>query len=454
MTRLLIVEDEKIQSEEIRKLLTRKGWDVDVAGSVPEATRKLAESSFAVVLADERLSGAPGSTLINHCGKARVVMMSAHYGSLDDGSVNDAVDRMKLGAVDYVRKPIDHDDLVVRLERAAAPTAPQVIAGMLPGDNVRMREVREMVCKVAVTDLSVLLLGEAGTGKRLVARAVHQQSSRRAGPFVIFRCAALDEDLAPSELFGHEAGAVRWTTEGRAGLFESANGGTVFLDEVSKLPPLAQERLLQVLQEREVRRLGAAEAQRIDVRVITATKADLRALVGEQKFNNSLFFRLQDFEIPLPPLRERGADVLLLARRALEEECVRHGRSPVALSPDARAALLAYPWPGNMLELEAALRRALVLCDDREIATRHLPEHVIQRSLHKPHAVDEHIRRTILAYQDTHTEEELADMLGFHTDTLRRCRERLGLLRPTKKPRSIPPKSTPSIPLKTPPRKP
>jgi len=382
MTRLLIVEDEPIQREGLCKLMLRKGWEVEVAGSVPEAERKLAAGRFDVVLADVflddlRLPGALGTDLLGRCGEARVVMMSA-YGSLDS-----AVEAMKLGAVDYVTKPLNHDDLFARLTRAAPPKPVAIVERILLGESPPMRRVRDQVRRVAASDLSVLLLGESGTGKDLVAHAVHQQSARRAGPFVAFRCAAMSTStLVDSELFGHEPGAFPGATEARAGLFESANGGTVFLDEVGKLPPSAQEGLLRVLQEREVRRVGASGARwRIDVRVVAATNRDLEPMVKAQTFCDDLFFRLQDFEIRLPPLRERGDDLFLLARHIIERACTSRGRSPVTLAAAAREAMLAYRWPGNVRELEGAMKCALASCDGDEIDAEHLPERIGARHL-------------------------------------------------------------------------
>jgi two-component system response regulator AtoC len=425
MTRLLIVEDEKIQREYLRELLLRKGWEVQVAGSLPEAERKLAAGPFDVVLTDVRLAhGELGTDLLGRCGEARVVVMSAY------GSVDSAVAAMKLGAVDYVTKPFDDEDLFARLARAAPPKPAAVVEKMLLGESALMRTVQDRVRRIAASDLSVLVIGESGTGKRLAARAVHQQSARHTGPFVPFPCAEADEDLVTRALLGHESGAVPGATEARAGLFESASGGTVFLDEVGRLSSFAQDRLLNVLEHREVQRIGAARAQRIDVRIVAATKLDLQALVQEQKFSDALYYHLKDPEVRLPRLRERGDDLFLLARRTIDAACASMGRPPVRLSTAAREAMLAYAWPGNVRELEKALQSALWLFDSEEIEPQHLPATICERPQPKPGSIDDYTKRTILENQDRLVDEKLAALLGISRETLIRFRNRYGIQNP------------------------
>jgi DNA-binding NtrC family response regulator len=287
-----------------------------------------------------------------------------------DGSVSAVVEAMRRGAFEYLVKPIDRQALLTLVERVTVDVVPRTgPAALLLGDSKAMGALRERVAAVARRDVTVLVLGETGTGKELVARAIHAASARSTGPFVALSCAAVPESLQDSELFGHERGAFTGAHARRAGRFEQANGGTLFLDEVGELSPSMQSKLLRVLQERTFNRVGGSSEIPTDIRVVAATHRDLREEVRLGRFRADLFFRLSVFEVTLPPLRERGGDIGLLARHF----AAALGQGPVVLSEEALDQLARYPWPGNVRELRSAIEHALVLASEGRIDVAHLP---------------------------------------------------------------------------------
>jgi DNA-binding NtrC family response regulator len=301
-----------------------------------------------------------------------------------------------------------------------------------------MREVFDRVRKVSHTDATVLILGESGTGKELVARAVHDQSPRRDAPIVTVNCASIPETLIESELFGHEKGAFTGAHKTKAGLVEAADGGTLFLDEIGELPLPAQARLLRVLQEGEVRRVGATGSRRVNVRLIAATHRDLRQMSFDGEFRNDLYFRLRVVEIHLPPLRARGDDVLELADFLLGKTCRRLNRPPIVFAEDARQAIFAHDWPGNVRELENAIERAVILCDGGEITPAllaiDLPAsaagvHEEDLDTGSNGALTEYFRRFVLEHQGQMSETEIARRLGISRKALWEKRARLGIPR-------------------------
>jgi len=303
------------------------------------------------------------------------------------------------------------------------------------GDCPPMTEVCRKIAKIAPTDSTVLILGESGTGKELVARALHKQSHRSRGPLITVNCAAIPDTLAESGLFGHEKGAFTGADTTRTGLVESAHGGTLFLDEIGELPLMAQARLLRVLQNGEIRRVGSEQARIADVRLVAATNRDLRKLVQEGAFRSDLYFRLRVVELNLPPLRERGEDIIKLAEFLLHKACKNLNRPLLRLSPGTLAAIAAHGWPGNVRELENAMQRAVILCDEEEITPdllaldgeEEMPEPEGDASL------DDYFRQFVLRHQDQLTETELARRLGISRKALWERRQRFGLPRPTKR---------------------
>src|SRR5574344_1384204 len=351
MAHILIVEDETIIRSALRRLLERNQYQVSEAGSVQEAQERYSIPGFDLIVSDLRLPGSPGTELIRLAEGTPVLIMTSY------ASLRSAVDSMKLGAVDYIAKPFDHDELlqaVARIlrERSQRPAAEQPPAeaeqpaangeiGII-GSCPAMQDLYGKIRKVAPTDSNVLIQGESGTGKELVARALHNLSKRAKAPMISVNCAAIPETLIESELFGHEKGAFTGASAGRAGLVEAADGGTLFLDEIGELPLEAQARLLRVLQEGEIRRVGSVQSQKVDVRLIAATHRDLKSLARNGQFREDLYYRLHVISLHLPALRERADDVLEIARVFLARQCARLGREPLQFSAEALRAIRHY----------------------------------------------------------------------------------------------------------------
>ncbi|PZR43390.1 MAG: response regulator, partial [Stutzerimonas stutzeri] len=330
---MLIVEDETIIRSALRRLLERNQYEVSEAGSVQEAQERYSIPGFDLIVSDLRLPGAPGTELIKLAEGTPVLIMTSY------ASLRSAVDSMKMGAVDYIAKPFDHDEMLQTVARilqdhqqsAAALAQPSRGNGSAPSDAAQgdigiighcapMQDLFSKIRKVAPTDSNVLIQGESGTGKELVARALHNLSRRAKAPMISVNCAAIPETLIESELFGHEKGAFTGASAGRAGLVEAADGGTLFLDEIGELPLEAQARLLRVLQEGEIRRVGSVQSQKVDVRLIAATHRDLKTLAKTGQFREDLYYRLHVIALKLPPLRERGNDVLEIAKAFLARQ--------------------------------------------------------------------------------------------------------------------------------------
>ncbi len=441
MNRILVIEDEAVIRTALRRLLARHRFEVAEAASVAEAQSNHDLASFDLLIADLRLPGAPGTDVIALCAGAPVLIMTSY------GSVKSAVDSMKLGAADYITKPFDHDELILivnrlleqgRLARSARVLKNDLdrdypVGGMI-GQCPAMQEVFGRVRKAAPTDATVLIRGESGTGKELVARALHDLSARRDAPVVAVNCAAIPENLIESELFGHEKGAFTGAVAMHQGLVEAADGGTLFLDEIGELPSAAQARLLRVLQEGEIRRVGSPHARKVNVRLIAATHRNLQQRVSAGQFRADLYFRLHVMEIHLPPLRERGEDIEALALFLLDKACRRLNRPPVRFASGALAAIHAHSWPGNVRELENAIERAVILCEGSVIVpsllaidTAHAePETGAPDGL----SLEEYFRRFVLEHQGRLTETEIARRLGMSRKSLWERRQRLGLLRP------------------------
>ncbi|HET9597449.1 MAG TPA: sigma-54 dependent transcriptional regulator [Anaeromyxobacteraceae bacterium] len=393
--RVLVVDDEPVLLKALETLLQKKGHHVTALDSPIAATQKLAQEDFDVALLDVKmpdLSGLELLTAVKHRRpEVEVIMMTGH------ATVETALAAVKAGAYDYLTKPFDDVELVARCVAKAAErkalfdrnraleTALKERDGAVVGDGIignsgPIREVQRMIDAVAYSAATVLVQGESGTGKELVARALHAKSPRRAQPFVALNCGALTETLLESELFGHVKGAFTGAQRDQKGLFDAADGGTIFLDEIGDIPPATQVRLLRVLQEGELKRVGAAESIKVDVRVIAATHRDLPKLVKAGKFREDLFYRLNVIAIPLPSLRDRIEDVPLLAHHFLRRYSDRLGKKVKTVSPEAIELLCGYRWPGNVRELENAIERAVVLCRSETITPADLPPAVSGRT--------------------------------------------------------------------------
>lgn len=462
MSKILIVEDENIIRNALRKLLERNQYEVSEAPSVKEATNKFNLKDFDLIICDLRLPGAPGTDLIKLAGETPVLIMTSY------ASLRSAVDSMRMGAVDYVAKPFDHDEMVNAVKRvigkakaankavAQGLTASKAIAGMIGSSDV-MQDLYNRIHKVAPTAATVLIHGETGTGKELVARALHEESQRNNHLMISVNCAAIPDTLIESELFGHEKGAFTGAQSNREGLVAAADGGTLFLDEIGELPLEAQARLLRVLQEGEVRPLGSVESRKVDVRLVAATHRDLRKLAKEGKFREDLYFRINVVQLTLPPLRERGRDIINIAESLLQRYCSQFGKSQLKLSADAVDAIMAYSWPGNVRELENAMQRAVILCEDSNEIGSHLlsidgesptpetpnnegntlfgqprtlggaarPTKEISEDL----SLEDYFQRFVIEHQDSMSETELARKLGVSRKCLWERRQRLGIPR-------------------------
>jgi two-component system response regulator HydG len=392
--RVLVVDDEPTLLRALEALLKKKGYDVLGLDSPITATQRLAAEDFDVALLDIKMPQLSGLELLSAVKHRRpeveVIMMTGH------ATVETALQAVKSGAYDYLTKPFDDVELVARsvakaverkslwdrnrqLEsqlRAREGMAPDGLVGASPP----IREVQRLIDAVAYSSTTVLVTGESGTGKELVARALHARSPRKAQPFVALNCGALTETLLESELFGHVKGAFTGAQRDQKGLFDAADGGTIFLDEIGDIPPATQVRLLRVLQEGEFKRVGAAESIRVDVRVIAATHRDLPKLVKSGKFREDLFYRLNVINLQLPPLRDRVEDVALLAHHFLRRYTERLGKKVKGIAPEAMELLGGYRWPGNVRELENAIERAVVLCRGELVGATDLPPAITGRS--------------------------------------------------------------------------
>jgi two-component system, NtrC family, response regulator AtoC len=387
-TELLVVDDEPEEGQLLADMLKRKGVEATVVESAEAALEVLATRAFSAVIADVNLGG--GMSGLELCEKMRETMPETPVIVITGvRAIEIAVGAIRAGAYDFVTKPIAPDVLVIAVERAAEhgrlrtevrrlrveAAAGKPIHGIL-GGSPALRDVVELIRRVADSDATVLVTGESGTGKELISRAVHDLGPRKDKPFVAINCAAVPAGLIESELFGHLKGAFTDAKRSRPGLFAQAAGGTVFLDEIGELPMEMQPKLLRVLQERKVRPVGGEEETPIDCRVVCATNRDLEGEVEAGRFREDLFYRVNVVGIRVPPLRERGSDVLVLANHFATQIAERTGRPVLGISPEAGRRMLDYDWPGNVRELENCIERAVALCRGVEIAVDDLPEKV------------------------------------------------------------------------------
>jgi len=372
---LLVVDDEPSILTTLQKALTLEGYAVDVAGGVKIAEEKLKKRAYDLCLFDVALPDGDGLQLLRSMRAAKletpVLMMSGH------ATIDVAVQATRLGALNFLEKPLNTDALLINVETAlrldrAEAEAKELRAragdGGLVGDSVAIKKLMEQIARAAKTQATVLVTGERGTGKELVARAIHEMSPRAKGPLEKLNCAALPSELIESELFGHEAGAFTGATKQRRGKFERAGGGTLFLDEVGDMPLAAQAKLLRVLQEREVERVGGSETFKVDARVVAATNKDLVAASSKGEFRPDLYDRLNVLPLSIPPLRARREDVPILARHFLDVAAKQNDRRGIRIDDAAIAVLAAYSFPGNVRELRNLIERLVILTPDDVIS--------------------------------------------------------------------------------------
>ena len=374
MEPLLLVEDKNELRAMLRKALERAGYVVDEAADGSAAIQKVRARRYLLVITDLKMPGASGLDVLRETKAADatipVILLTAF------GSVEEAVAAMKDGAYDFLQKPVDLDHLKLLVQRAAQQQelqrenlllreeyATRYGFPRIVGEHAAIREVSQQIQKVAATDSTCLLLGESGTGKELFALAIHHLSPRREHPFVALNCAAIPEGLVENELFGHERGAFTGAGARKVGKMDLAHRGTLFLDEIGELPLSIQAKLLRVLEERRFERVGGTQSIDVDVRIVVATNRNLQKMAEEKLFREDLYFRISAVPMTIPPLRERGKDVLLLADHFLDQFSREFKKPGLELSADARDRLLHYRWPGNVRELQNTLERAVILAD-------------------------------------------------------------------------------------------
>ncbi|MDP8223642.1 MAG: sigma-54 dependent transcriptional regulator [Candidatus Lernaella stagnicola] len=455
MSDMLIVDDHKTTADSIAQIGQRLGLDVQVLYDGAEALSAVDQKPFDVVVTDLRLPGASGMDILSHATSANpdgAVMVITAYGSIEK-----AVEAMRKGAFDFISKPFTIDEIRVKLEKALAHVEAQremqrMRASLdslfedetrrynfneIVGRSSAMQKVFDTIRKVAASDASVLILGDSGTGKELVARAIHFNGPRKDDPFVRAHCAAYAEGVLESELFGHEKGAFTGAVRRKIGRFEQAHRGTLFLDEIGDVNHNIQVKLLRFLQEKEFERVGGNHTISVDVRILSATNHDLKGLIAERRFREDLYYRLNVISIYIPPLRERREDIPLLVEHFLRKAA---GRNPVKLiDPEAMILLTHYHWPGNIRELQNVIERAVVLTSRERISLDQLPHDITGSAesatprLHGPVDFDsevEKFERDLIAgalVESDHVKTRAAALLGIDRNRLRYKMEKYGI---------------------------
>jgi DNA-binding NtrC family response regulator len=450
--RILLVDDDRALGDTLSLGLRRRGYAADCRTSAPEAFAALEAEPYDAVVTDLAMAGSTGIDLcarvLERWPDIPVLVLTAF------GSLESAVQSIRAGAYDFISKPVEIDVLVISIDRAVKhkrlreeikrlrdeASRSSDRPAELVGESEAMRRVYDLVGRVADAEVSVLVTGESGTGKEVVARALHVQSRSSRGPFIAINCAAVPEALLESELFGHVRGAFTDAKETRVGLFQQAAGGTLFLDEIGDMPLALQPKLLRVLQERTARPVGGTQEITIDARIVAATNRDLEEAIEERRFREDLYFRINVVQVPLPPLRARGGDVLVLAQHFTTRYAARAGKDIVGISPQAAERMMAYAWPGNVRELQNCIERAVALTRYDHIAVDDLPEKVRDyRRSHVLVAADDpselvpmeeverrYVIRVMEAVQGNKT--AAARVLGYDRKRLYRKLEKLGLV--------------------------
>src|SRR5213082_3531782 len=373
---ILVVDDEKPQRDILQEILTSAGYDVTSAASGEAALKFARDRSFDLALTDLKMTGMDGIELLQQLlaldSSIIVILLTAH------GSIDSAKEALRRGAFDYLEKPFEREQLLETIRRALLRL--DALDQEIVSASAEMEAVKKMILKVARSNSTVLIRGESGTGKELIARAIHTQSPRADQMFQAVNCAAINENLLESELFGHEKGAFTGAHAEKKGLFEIADLGTLFLDEIAELDVSMQAKLLRALQERRIRRVGGTFEMPIDVRVVAATNRDLRAMVSDGRFRDDLYYRINVLSIDVPPLRERREDIPVLIDYFLKKHTKNTSRLVKGLTTETKKLMYDYSWPGNVRQLESAIERAILLCEGDMITPDDLPTEVRQES--------------------------------------------------------------------------
>ncbi|MEJ2183205.1 MAG: sigma-54 dependent transcriptional regulator [Nitrospirota bacterium] len=442
--RILIVDDERDICRALEFLLSREGYEVESAESGEEAMEKVRKKDFELVMTDLKMEGMDGIELLERVKDispgAIVILMTAY------ATVENAVDAMKKGADDYITKPFNNDEVKHRIRKSLngrrlemenqvlwRERSNRLRSNKFLGDSPQVREIFDLVEKVVSTKSNILIFGESGTGKGLLAEIIHQNSPRGGKPFMAINCSAIPETLLESELFGYRKGAFTGATADKPGLLEAADGGTVFLDEIGDMPLALQSKLLHVLETGEVLPLGDTRPRTVDVRIVAATHKNLDEAIKGGEFREDLYYRLNVIEVTIPPLRERKEDIILVASTFLERFAEEHGKRLDGIDEAAMQTILEYPWFGNVRELRNAMERAVVLSTGEKIYVEDLPEKV--RTYQAAHAaglkdaLNYYERKLILERLAHHdwNKDETARELGIDLATLYRKMKKLGI---------------------------
>lgn len=434
MATLLLVTDEAIIRKSIQLGLEQRGHQVLTAESIKEAMFQVKDIDC--VVCEHRLADGSGIDLIAHFKPIPLILLVGQV-SLQAGIL-----AMRKGAFDCFTKPVDHNDLLRSIEKATA-TRSAKSTDMMIGQSEVMLQLKKQVSRVAPLDTTILIGGESGTGKELVAKSIHQMSSRSEKDMVSVNCAAIPESLIEAELFGHVKGAFTGATQDRAGLIESADGSTLFLDEIGELPLEAQSRLLRVLQEGEIRKVGSTDRTYVNVRLVAATHRNLLDMVSKGQFREDLYYRLNVIELRCPPLRDRGEDIMVLAEALLDRVKHQMNRPELKFNSSIQTSIESHPWPGNVRELGNVIERAVVLCegpliDHSDLGLTYVPDtnHTFAAKEQRPMgraqpmmSLEDYFQHFVLSHEDQMSETELAKRLGISRKSLWERRNRLGIPR-------------------------
>ena len=434
MATLLLVTDEAIIRKSIQLGLEQRGHQVLTAESIKEAMFQVKDIDC--VVCEHRLADGSGIDLIAHFKPIPLILLVGQV-SLQSGIL-----AMRKGAFDCFTKPVDHNDLLRSIEKATA-TRSAKSTDMMIGQSEVMLQLKKQVSRVAPLDTTILIGGESVTGKELVAKSIHQMSSRSEKDMVSVNCAAIPESLIEAELFGHVKGAFTGATQDRAGLIESADGSTLFLDEIGELPLEAQSRLLRVLQEGEIRKVGSTDRTYVNVRLVAATHRNLLDMVSKGQFREDLYYRLNVIELRCPPLRDRGADIMVLAEALLDRVKHQMNRPELKFNSSIQTSIESHPWPGNVRELGNVIERAVVLCegpliDHSDLGLTYVPDtnHTFAAKEQRPMgraqpmmSLEDYFQHFVLSHEDQMSETELAKRLGISRKSLWERRNRLGIPR-------------------------
>lgn len=429
--KILIIDDEESIRDGCRQILSREGYHTEDTGSSVRGLEMALEDVYDIILLDVQMPKMSGLDVLRKLKmesdiSARIIIITGY------GSIETAVEAMKCGAFDFLTKPFSAAELRKAVKNALSASRAEIPDGDIPdlvGDSSCMEELKDTVRRVAYTDSTVLITGESGTGKELVARAIQRLSSRRDKPFVPVDCSSLVENLMESELFGHVKGAFSGATRSREGRFQAADRGTLFLDEISNISLATQARLLRVIQEQEVPRVGSSKTDKVDVRLIVATNKDLRAQVDSGQFREDLFYRISVVPIDIKPLREHRPDIIPIARHYLDIYIKRHKSKVKRLSSEAEKSLMAYDWPGNVRELKNTMERLCVLCENETVGQSDILYFGQHKDMKVPVADSHSGRMTLVDVEKEHIERALrhfdfqigktAEFLGIDRKTLR-----------------------------------